>query len=303
MRSNTMTQLLKVKIIKRMLKHTFFLLAIFFLFSSCSSSKKQSSQLELSPEEKHWMEKFFSDLLFAEGGAYTLWGTKPITEIVLYHYTDEEMKALQEELSKEDKENCYVTDCYDLPSNWEKWEKIKSQFSIKKYLLFRSHFDEDGKASFAYFVDVLRTATLIQDNYELFKKSAEFDFHPLEVVIDMQNPNSVFWNKIRNSKDSPLLWGLLFGYGKLNSCAFFWKHFECPQSCQEAVDSYPFRFSNPSPRGQVRISLTNFTIPQFVSFSDDDETIIQYEKEREKIKKAYQGKDLVKITLQKLTSK
>lgn len=285
-----------------MLNQAFFLLSIVFLFSSCSNSNKQLSKFELSNDERQWMEKFFGDLLFVEGGAYTLWGTKPITEIVLYHYTDEEMKTILDGLSKEDMENCYINECYDLPSNWEKWEKIKSRFPMKKYLLFRSYFDEDGKASFVYFVDTLKTAMLIQDNYDLFKKTIGSDFHPFEVVLDMENQDSIFWNKIRDSKDSPLLWGLLFGYGKLNSYVFFWKHFDCPESCEEWLESYPFQFSNPPPRGQVHLSLINFNLPPFASFSDDDERVIQYEKEREQIKKTYKRKDLVQITLEKLTS-
>lgn len=285
-----------------MLKQTFLFLAMVFLFCACNAPQKQSSQFEISTEEREWMEKFFSDLLFAEGGIYTLWGEKPVTEIVLYHYTDEEMNALSQDLPEEDKKNCYVTDCYDLPCNWEKWEKIQSRFPIKKYLLFRSHLDEDGKASFVYFVDILKTAIVLQDNYELFKKVIGFDFHPFEMVLDMQKKDSIFWDKIRNSKDSPMLWGLLFGYGKLNSCAFYWKHFDCPQSCKAFMESYPFQFSNPLPRGQVRLSATNFIIPPFASFSDDDAVITQYQKERERIKKTYQGKDLVQITLQRLTS-
>ena len=286
-----------------MLKQTFFFLAIVFLFFSCSSPRKQNSQLELNFEERQWMEKFFNDLLFVEGAAYTLWGSKPITEIVLYHYTDDEMNAMLLDLSKKEIENCYVSDNYDLPSNWEKWEKIQSRFPIKKYLIFRSHFDEDGKASFVYFVDILKTATLIQSNYELFRRAVDFDFHPFEVVLDIRNRESKFWKKVRDSKESPLLWGLLFGYGKMNSLAFYWKHFDCPQSCKEFIGSYPFQFSNPSPRGQVRISASNFAIPHFVSFSDDDEVVGHYLEERERIKKTYQSNDQLQIILQKLTSR
>ena len=82
------------------------------------------------------MTKFFDDLLFQEGAVYSLWGSKPITEIALYHYSKEELAAIQESLSKEDLQNCYVIDNYDLPANWEKWEKIQSRFPIKRYLFF-----------------------------------------------------------------------------------------------------------------------------------------------------------------------
>ena len=286
-----------------MLKQTFLLLAIIFLFNACTSSPKQPSQFEVSIEEKQWMEKFFKDLLFLEGGAFTLWGSKPVTEIVLYHYSEEEMSSMLSGASKEETENCYVEDNYDLPGNWEKWEKIQSRFPIKKYLLFRSKFDDDGKASFVYFVDILKTAALIQSNYELFRRAVEFDFHPFEVVLDMQNRNSPFWQKIRDSKESPLLWGLLFGFGKMNSLAYYWKHFDCPQSCEDLLESYPFQFSNPNPRGQVRLSENNFLIPRFISFSEDDEVVSGYKEERERIKKAYKGGDHIQVILNQLTSR
>jgi hypothetical protein len=285
-----------------MLKQTFFFLVTIFLFSSCGSPDKKNLRFELSFEERQWMEKFFNDLLLVEGGAYTLWGSKAITEIVLYHYTDEEMNVMLQGLSKEETENCYVNDNYDLPNNWEKWEEIQSRFPIKKYLIFRSHFDEDEKASFIYFVDILKTATLIQSDYELFRRVVEFDFHPIDVVLDMRNRESVFWKKVRDSKESPLLWGLLFGYGKMNSLAFYWKYFDCPQSCKGFMESYPSHFSNPLPRGRVRISTNNFTIPQFVSFSDNDEVVMRYMKERESIKKTYQENDCLQTILHALTS-
>jgi hypothetical protein len=285
-----------------MLKQTFFFLAIVFLFHACASPYKQTSQFEVTAEEKQWMGKFFHDLLFGEGVAFTLWGTKPITEIVLYHYTDEEMTAMLRETSKEERENCYVNDNYDLPDNWEKWEKVQSRFPIKKYLIFRSRFNEDGKISFVYFVDILKTATLIQSNYELFRRAVEFDFHPFEVVLDMQNRESPFWQKVRSSKESPLLWGLLFGYGKMNSLAYYWKYFDCPHSCEDRLKSFPSQFSNPSPRGQVRLSEKNFLIPAFISFSEDDEVIRRYQGERERIKNAYKGDDRLQFVLNQLTS-
>lgn len=284
-----------------MIKQIFFFLSIVLVVCACSNSHDARSEFNLTAEEKQWMGKFFDDLLFVEGGAYTVWGSKPITEIVLYHYTDEEMNEMLKGVPQEDKKNCYVEDSYDLPLNWEKWEKICSRFPMKKYLIFRSHYDEDGKASFVYIVDILKTAVVLESNYELFQKAVGFDFHPLEAVLNMPNRESAFWQKIRQSKNSSLLWGLLFGYGKMNAYAFYWKHFNCPQSCRDAIQSYPHTFSNPPLQGQVRISIDNFIIPSFISFSDEDDTIARYVAERDKIKKTYRTKDRLQLTLHKLT--
>ena len=72
-------------------------------------------------------------------------------------------------------EDCYISEQYDLPKNWEKWEKISSRFPMKRYLLFKSHTSEDENVSFVYFVDVLKTAALMQDHYDLFRKAVGFD--------------------------------------------------------------------------------------------------------------------------------
>ena len=281
-----------------MLKQIIVFSIIFFL----STAHVDAASFELNQQERKWMQKFFHDLLFVEGGIYTLWGSKPMTEIVLVHYTEEEVEAILKGAPEEETRNCYVNDCYDLPENWEKWEGIKNRFPIKKYLLFRSHFDADEKISFVYFVDILKTATVIQSNYALFQKAVGFDFHPFEAVLSMPDNTSVFWQKVRESKESPLLWGVLFGYGEINASAFHWKYFDCPQSCKKNIEAYSFQFSNPPPKGQTRLSSDNFILPSFASFTNEDQVIKRYEKERKKIKKTYKGKDLLQLTLQKLTS-
>ena len=156
------------------------LLATIFLAASCQNDKKNRKLVpEVTLEERQWLGKFFDDLLFWENGAYTLWGSKPLTEIVLYHYTEEQRAEQIKSIPKEELENCYVIDQYDLPVNWEKWEKISSRFHLNRYLLFKSHSSEDGEVSFVYFVDILKTAAVIQDHYDLFSRAIGFDFHPL----------------------------------------------------------------------------------------------------------------------------
>lgn len=290
------------KFIKEHLKQTFYFLAIIFSFFSCSKDTLSNDPYNLTKEERHWMRKFFHDLLFVEQGVYTLWGSKPITRIVLYHYTQEEVDAWLKTLPKEALDNGYVMENYDLPENWEKWEKISSRFPAKRYLFFKDEFDEENKVSFVYLIDILRTALVIQDNYELFRKEVDFDFHPLEIVLEMPNRSSEFWKKLKNSKNAALLWGILFGYGKENATIFNWKYFDYPVMAKSFMESLPSHLSYIQPKGRIKLSISNFEIPSFISFTDDDKMIVRYSLEREKIKKIYQNNDLLEITLKKLTS-
>ncbi|MDN3507155.1 MAG: hypothetical protein P0S96_08000 [Simkaniaceae bacterium] len=246
------------------------------------------------------MEKFFNDLLFKEGGVYTLLGSKPVTEVVLYHYTDEEMAELQKHLTPEELENCYVDDQYDLPKNWERWEKYSSDKPLKRHLLFRSHYSEDGKSSYVYFVDIVKTALLLQDNYDLFAREVGFVFNPLEVVLEMPSKTSAFWEKVRESRNATLLWGLLFGYGKENASLFSWKYLSKSEKTSNFVKHLPCTYSNPPPVGKVELTIENLLLPSFVSFTLEDKVLDKYIKERKEIQLIYKQNDLLTYTLQQL---
>ncbi len=280
------------------------LLTIVFFAQSCQPRKTKridQTTYEVSAEERLWMTKLFDNILFWEHGIYTLWGSKPITEIVLSHYTNDELAQIEKTASLNPSNNGYLVEG-DLEENWGKWEAVQSRFPMKRYLLFKSHDSVDGRHSFVYFVNILKTATVIQENYDLFSKAVGFDFHPLEVVLEMPNHESMFWNRLNNSCDSPMLWGILFGFGRQNSHCFYWKHFDCPKIGERFFDQFPGQFSNPEPTGMIRISAQNFTLPTFVSFSDEDEVLERYKIERKKILQIYLKGDRLDITLQKLTN-
>lgn len=100
------------------------------------------------------MSKFFDDLLFHEGFVYTLWGHKPLTLAAIYHGPE----SVGENM---DTQNCYIEQAYDIPENWEKWEKICARFPMKRYLLFQLPCQEDPNFFYLYFVDILQTATIL----------------------------------------------------------------------------------------------------------------------------------------------
>lgn len=283
-------------------KHIFILFFFTTFFSSCHNRHLETDPPYVSvvQENQKWMTKFFHDLLFSEGAVYTLWGSKPMTEIILYHYSDEEWAAIHKNIPPEDLKDGFAFDVYDLPTNWELWEKISSKFPMNRYLLFKSHTSEDGRISFIYFVDIFKTATVLQDHYALFKAAVGFDFHPLEAVLEMPNRDSKFWTQVRNADNVTILLGLLFGYGKTNAYTYHWKYFDSPELCQKRLDKLESHTSQPTPKGVHMISPSDFAIPGFISFTQDDEIVEQYQKDKEKIHKIYKKKDLLEVTLKRL---
>ena len=248
------------------------------------------------------MTKFFNDLMLDQSAIYTLWGSKPLTFATAYlmdSYSEEEIQAYYDNLSEEEKKNGRIVEDYDLPENWEKWEKISAKFPIKRYLLFRSKFDaEDPHSFYIFFVNVLKTATVIQENYQLFRDTVGFDFDPLEVTLQIQNQDSEFW-KIAFHRS--LLVGILCGFGRDNSWAFHWKHKGNSKTCGHFLENLKHTSSTKSLRGKVKIDLNNFRIPSFASFDTNDAVVEKYTQERERIKQLYKDQDFLDLTLERLT--
>jgi hypothetical protein len=77
---------------------------------------------------------------------------------------------------------------YHIEDLWDKWEKIQCRFPLKKrFLLVKKEWSTDNwkevfpkcKAVYDVFlVDVLKTAIVIRENYDLFKEAVGYDFDP-----------------------------------------------------------------------------------------------------------------------------
>ena len=84
-------------------------LAINFLYAPLTYAKTEVAKVEktrrglIQPQERKWLEKFLTDIMLRENGIYTLWGSKPMTLIVLDHTPEEKIQAWLEEAEKKKK--------------------------------------------------------------------------------------------------------------------------------------------------------------------------------------------------------
>lgn len=327
----------------------YILIITLMLFAACSSPQaEKSNKFGLAQEEHLWLEKFFRYFMLHETAIYTLAGSKPLTEMPLF-YEDAPEKLLREEkreeyvyfllnrndeqdmqfyeklspLEKKEKAHLiYEKDfIHNIEDLWDKWEKIQHRFSIKKRFLLvkRERPRESWKELFprctaiydVLFVDVVKTALVIQENYELFKQAVGYDFDPLEAVFELENESSNFWNKVKGKEAwrYSYLWGLLYGFGKENAFSHFWKSrhiraIECNEKeklLAASLKKWSSCKNRPSLTDSNAFTISNFTIPIFNSFSENDPVATKYEAEREKIKQLYKGKDFVFFTLELLT--
>jgi len=243
------------------------------------------------------MTDFFQNLLLVDAGVYTLLGSKPITRINLENFTEEEKQAYYAGLSQEELDKALILKNYCLSQNWENWKRVSNRFPLKRYMLFDKIYEEGTHV--LYFVNIFQAAVVIQENYEAFHKVVQYEFNPLDAVLEIQDKDSKFWNAIQ---DNFLLWGLLLGYGKVNSYAFFWKHQSPSSAVTHFMNSLTENPRNDELIGEVEFTPSNFDIPSFISFESNKKTINHYRKEKENIKKMYAKQDFVEFTLDVLTN-
>lgn len=327
----------------------YILMIFLMLFTACSSSHSEKrNKLDLTAKEYLWLEKFFRYFMLHETAIYTLAGSKPLTTMPLF-YEDMSEEWLREEereerayfllnrnnekdiefyeklssLEKEEKAYLIADEdfIYNIEDLWDKWEKIQSRFPLnKRFLLVKREWSTDSwKKLFPscrevydiFFVDVLKTARIIQENYELFRHAVGYDFDPLEVVFELENKNSNFWDSLSGEEGwrYATLWGLLYGFGKENSFSYTWKgrHTKEPNRTEKeklwaiSLQAQSSCKSRPSRDDKGAFTISNFTIPIFKSFNENDPVVAKYEAEREKIRQRYKGKDFVAFTLELLT--
>lgn len=326
----------------RLIIRSCILFTFLILFSTFTLPfSKQNNKYHLTNEEYEWLEKFFRYFLFHENAIYTLAGTKPLTCMTLLYDAIPESqnredhpeafnyfllnrnnprdRTFYENLSEQDKgflirEQDFI---YPITTFWEKWEKFSERFQLKKsFLLIKKERPFDQWKDFfpnykemcdVYFVNVLQTALVIQENYALFKQTVGYDFDPLEVVFELENQHSQFWDRIHGEEGWKYssLWGLLYGFGKENAFSYLWRGRHLKESHRSDKEkqwalSLKRRGSaetRPACTDKGAFTLSHFSIPIFMSFSEHDPLITKYENEKKQIEQLYEGKDFVTFTL------
>ena len=281
------------------------------MFFSCSNVNMSTHpDLGLSQEEKMDLDCFFNYVLFSESGVFVLFGSKPMVSVSIVHWptspSDYGEPISEEELLRTGQGiklgGLIKRDPYN---GWLVWKKIENKIKRNGRYLMTTHAGFSNSEEL-YLVDVQRLALVLAENYEDFKKVVEVDFHPLEVVFELENKNSVFWKKIFKSKNF-VPKGLIFGYGKENALFFDWKWDaeELPPAVRDSLNTFSFAQTSftmiENPFLYFNANSKNFEIPMFMHI-EGDKTVHRYKKEKKKIKKVYRNKDMIETTLKRLQS-
>lgn len=298
----------------------FFFIVIIFFSASCSSKKNSPLTASLTAEERSDLRYFFQSLIFENHGAFVLFGSKPLCMMEL-HDTEAKIDEIAfrqwfDSLSDEEKATIEAVKSKAKPipklkrnpyRGWLAFQKARSGFKMKNYL-FRV-VPNRGRGYQLTLVNIQQTALILAQHYDVFKEAAGGkDFHPLQVVFELQDPDSAFWKSIF-SVQNHLAKGLLFGFGLKNALFGSWRFssfngmLSLPsESYREEIEAYlksAPSLTSTKPAAIEEGSVDAMTIPLFGIISGDEKAE-RYTKEKEAIEKVFRNQDFVEITLHRL---
>lgn len=251
--------------------------------SSCNQSEEM-----LVHKQREKIRPFFEELLLEHGGAYTLFGSKPITVEPLLDCSDEAFQELQVYLAEHPDLDSILVD-RKLEEGWEEWKKLGQP--SPNYILTEVVFDGHKELVFA---NVKNAITVIRDNYDYFKSVLGQDFSPEELVQQLRIGKHDFWRKLLSDY---VAMGILFGYGRKNAFLFEKRVHEKKFDLGRASEC-----SDPRMDAECYLEGKPFRIPIFVMLDEDESKhlVSRYKEERGQIKRRYLGRDFLQVTWQKL---
>lgn len=270
------------------LRRVFRLFACFCFLSTISGC---------APSEE---EEFYNRFLFLDAVAFTIHGTKPITEVTFDRRSAEEKVQLRqayfESLSLKDQKRFLKYEKnphfrYDYTKLWDRYKT--DVLSSSQRFLFVKKREEIKEWEYLYVVNVLEATKVIYKNYALFRKFIGSEFDPLELVLSIQG-SSPFWDQMFSRETTPekvCLWGILFGYGFENSYPFSLHFAEKNSRNSGFIDSLISRFKlAPESLKVKKIHSQDFPLPGFIPFESPSSSMRKFEEESKQIKKLYKGK-------------
>ena len=222
----------------------------------------------------------FEKILLENGGLYTLFGTKPLTDITIP--VGQEDNISLKFLSEASRERVVYLE-YPGIREYEDWKQFVKKLSLKKFCVFEKTAPYDPLHMCCFVMNIEEAKKVFKKHQQLFigKLGKEISFEKiLEEATVSQSPT---WDTIL--RDHQLM-GLFYGYGEENVSSFgIGTQVDLPSNSEGKEKLLDFL---PLPRYAV---------------SKDDHTKDKYKAERSLIQKRLKNKDMVKESLKKLIEK
>jgi len=175
-----------------------------------------------------------------------------------------------------------------LEEGWEAWKMAKKP-KTPNFVFAEIPLSDDRML---VFLNVAKTDEILDRYYDEFRKIAGRDFVPMEVIGQLRQGRTDFWEKLLLDHKAK---GILFGYGYQNAARF--------SENEKTLAASPSENNDPRQPADCYLNGKPFRIPIFakIDLSESENLIARYKQERERIKGIYEGKDFLKTTEKELS--
>jgi hypothetical protein len=265
---------------------------LLLLFCGCSSSEKSSELL------------FLENVMIREAGLYVLMGSKPMSTFEIdagFPETEEEKKRYyrdylraQNSASKQSlmsyeqfSKQCDNSLHFHYKHLWETWQAKMLQEVGPCYLFVARKNPYGERRKSGLFINVPHTLLTLKKYYQEFVEMNGAPFDPQQVLNEISDENSSFWEKAFHSNYTQ---GLLLGYGRKNAFAFSWQ-------VENNIMASALPLLN-EPTFKQDIAISDLQLPSVQVFSLGDEILETYKRERSQILDELKNKDFEAAVMQ-----
>lgn len=252
-----------------------FLFLCLFFFFGCTIKKPF-----IPLEDRDKIQSFLNQFLFVNTAVYTLFGDKPISEMLIFIGTKNDLMELTEEELK-----MAIPLDGSIVENWRVWKRYADKIHSKNFIITERPCFLDPSHAIYSLLNVKLVKEVLCQHRATFQEKIGRSFNVDKVIEEFKDPSSYFWKK---AFEDHYLSGLLFGYGQENITHFL-NHMKIQDKKIQFSDVY-----NPS------ATVNNFSIPSF-ALSPNDKTANLYSEQRTKIRSVYQYRNIIDVTIQRLT--
>lgn len=230
---------------------------------------------------------FWGELLLEHGGAYTLFGSKPITIEELFEYTDDELQHLRKACRSSGADAVFV-ERY-LEEGWKTFQK-KNAVLNPNYILKAVPFE---RYKLLVFINVQNFKRVFENHREFFHSALE-GISAEQLIEQLRMSEFSLWRKLLLDHRAK---GILLGYGEANA-----RIFQEKIENKELITAMPSEDNDPRKGAERYLSGRPFRLPVFavLDTGSSKELIDQYKREREDICSTYADEDFFAAVLQKL---
>ncbi len=257
----------------------------------------------ISPKDRLSLEAFFRILMLKDGGAYVLFGSKPVAFTAYSNSTDENICLYR--FSRFGRENKIIKD------GWIVWKKYAPLFHSDRFILESKELDDHWTE--ICLIDNRRCNQVVEKNAADFKAILGNETTPEILLQKYQTGNRALFHHLH---DHHALLGMLLGFGTTNSWLFhqntalrFDDPHAIPKTPFKRIRSSPTRFRNTNLKGifeekNHRKCYKFLYLPNFLADLNSEETRTlqtQYLEQQSEIHQAYAHGNFLEVTLRRFT--